>query len=214
MKLNVGKITIKQMLIYGVHRGYSKRYLNSQIKPYLLGFKNQFTIFNLKPIKYQLKSIIYLITEIIAKRQVILIVNHYKEALSLKNSLTFKRCFLLEGFWLGGFLTNFKIIKLYTNYREKNNKYLEFLRILPSFIFFINTTTDNWGLKESINLNIPMAIATGANFNLLNRTVYPVVASNETTEAQSFYAHLIKGAVIKGFQKEKLKILALRKLKK
>jgi len=98
MELNVVKLTIKQMLKYGVHMGYSKRYLNSQIKPYLLGFKNQFNIFNLKPVKYQLKSVVYLITEIIAKRQSILIVNHYKEALSLKNLLTLKRCFLLEGF--------------------------------------------------------------------------------------------------------------------
>ena len=47
MKLNLIKITIQYLLRYGIHIGYSKRYLNSQIKPYLVGFKGQFNIFNL-----------------------------------------------------------------------------------------------------------------------------------------------------------------------
>ena len=54
MKLNLVKITIHELLRYGIHIGYSKQYLNSQIKPYLVGFRGQFNIFNLKPVKYQL----------------------------------------------------------------------------------------------------------------------------------------------------------------
>ncbi len=215
MKLNLVKITIKELLRYGVHIGYSKQYLNTQIKPYLIGFRSQFNIFNLKPVKYQLKTLLYLITSLAVKRQSLLIVNHYKESLSLSNNFKIKRCFIVEGFWLGGFLTNFKTIRLYTKYTSKEtNPLLQGFKSLPSLLIFLNTTTDNWGVKEGLNLNIPLAVATGSNYNLLNKTIYPLVASNETTEAQSFYSNLIKRALIRGFHQEKLRVIPLRKKKK
>ena len=80
-------------------------------------------------------------------------------------------------------------------------------------LVFLNTTTDNWGVKEGLNLNIPIAVATGSNYNLLNKTIYPLVASNETSEAQSFYANLIKRALHKGQQLEKLRVVPLIKNK-
>ena len=215
MKLNLIKITIKELLRYGVHIGYSKQYLNNQIKPYLVGFRGQFNIFNVKPIKYQLKTLLYLITNLAAKRQSLLLINHYKESLSLSNTFRMKRCYVLEGFWLGGFLTNFKTIRLYTDYMTKDtNPLLKNFNSLPSLLIFLNTTTANWGVREGLNLNIPLAVATGSNYNLLNKTIYPLVASNETTEAQSFYINLIKRALIRGFHQEKLRVIPLKKKKK
>ena len=195
MKLNLVKITITELLRYGVHIGYNKQYLNTQIKPYLVGFRGQFNIFNLKPIKYQLKNLLGLVTTLASRRQSLLIINHYKESLYLSNTFKIKRCFIVEGFWLGGFLTNFKTIRLYTNYMSKQkNPLLQGFNSLPSLLVFLNTTTDNWGIREGLNLNIPLAVATGSNYTLLNKTIYPLVASNETTEAQSFYINLIKKA--------------------
>ena len=98
MKLNLVKITITELLRYGVHIGYSKQYLNTQIKPYLVGFRGQFNIFNLKPIKYQLKNLLGLVTTLASNRQSLLIINHYKESLSLSNTFQIKRCFIIEGF--------------------------------------------------------------------------------------------------------------------
>ena len=214
MKLNLIRITNQELLKYGIHMGYSKQYLNSQIKPYLIGFRGQFNIFNLKPVKYQLKSLLYFITNITSKRQTILMINHYKESLSLLKSFKKESCFVVEGFWLGGFLTNFKTIRLYTDYMsKKKNPLLSNLNSLPALLVFLNTTTDNWGVKEGLNLNIPIAVATGSNYNLLNKTIYPLVASNETSEAQSFYANLIKRALHKGQQLEKLRVVPLIKNK-
>lgn len=98
MQFNLIKITIQELLRYGLHIGYSRQYLNSQIKPYLVGFRGDFNIFNLKPVKYQLKALLHLITNLSSYRHSILVVNHYKEALSLNPILRTKRCFLVEGF--------------------------------------------------------------------------------------------------------------------
>jgi len=72
-------------------------------------------------------------------------INHYKESLSLyKVFKSQKRCYLVEGFWLGGFLTNFKTIRLYTNYMSKEkNPLLQDFNSLPALLVFLNTTTDN-----------------------------------------------------------------------
>ena len=213
MKLNLVKITIHELLRYGIHIGYSKQYLNSQIKPYLVGFRGQFNIFNLKPVKYQFKALLHFITNIASWRQSLLMINHYKESLSLyKVFKSQKRCYLVEGFWLGGFLTNFKTIRLYTNYMSKEkNPLLQDFNSLPALLVFLNTTTDNWGVREGLNLNIPLAVATGSNYNLLQKTIYPLVASNETTEAQIFYSNLIKRAVLRGSHQEKFNVIPLRK---
>lgn len=213
MKLNLVKITTQELLRYGIHIGYNKQYLNSQIKPYLVGFRGQFNIFNLKPVKYQLKALLYLITNLSSWRQSILVVNHYKESLSLRKCLIkSKRGYLVEGFWLGGFLTNFKTIRLYTDYMsQKKNPLLKNFKSLPALLIFLNTTTDNWGVREGLNLNIPLAVATGSNYNLLSRTVYPLVSSNETTEALSFYGNLITRALQRGSYREKERVIPVRR---
>ena len=96
---------------------------------------------------------------------------------------------------------------MYTTYLKK--KKLLNLLTLPSLLIFLNTTTDNWGVREGLNLNIPLAVATGSNYDLINKTIYPLVASNETTEAQSFYSNLIKRALATGIRKEKKKVVPL-----
>ena len=98
MRLNLIKITIQELLKYGIHVGYSRQYLNSQIKPYLIGFRGQFNIFNLKPVKYQIRALLFVIKSLASLRQSILIINHYKESLPLSKAFPEKYCFLLEGF--------------------------------------------------------------------------------------------------------------------
>ncbi len=97
MKVPLIKLPLKQLFLYGVQIGYIKKSLDQSLKPYLLGFKSKFNIFNLKQAKYQFRSILNIISNLVSYHQKILVVNHYKEVLTLSSLLQIKRCFLLEG---------------------------------------------------------------------------------------------------------------------
>lgn len=208
-QFNLIKITLQQLVKYGAHQGYLRCYLNGQLKPYFLGFKGQIIFFNLLYAAIQFKFISIIISELVSLRHKILLVNHYQEEFNLLKSMWIKRCFLLEGHWQGGFLTNFKFIRLYTQYTKSKHPHLWTLSSPPSFIFYLNTTTDNWSIEEGLHSNIPLSVATGSSFNLLKKITYPIVASNETTEVLILYINLIQAAVWKGLLKEKSEVLRI-----
>ena len=209
MKLNIIKLTLNQLLLYGVHMGYIRKFLNRHIKPYLLGFKGKFDIFNLKYTHLQLKLLLHLIVNVISLRQKILIVNNYPEMGSLLPLVNFKRCFFLDGPWIGGFLTNYKKIRLYTDYATTKQPQLFPLTTLPSLVIFLNITANNWGMKECLTLNVPLSVITGSTFNLLNQTFYPIVANNQTLEVFIFYTNLLGNASQKGLIKEQFNVFNL-----
>lgn len=209
MQLNLIKLTLNQLLQSGAHLGYTRRFLKGQVKPYLLGFKGELNIFNLKYVQNQLKTLLYIILNLVSSRLKILVVNHYPEMAILKPLLVLKRCFLLEGHWMGGFLTNFKSLRLYTTYSIQKQFQLWALTSFPALTVFLNTTTTNESLKESLHLNIPTAAIIGANTPLFDKNLYSVVANNQSTQSAILYANLIRNAVMKGLIKEKFKVLKL-----
>ena len=210
MKLNIIKLTLTQLLLYGLHMGYIRKFLNRHIKPYLLGFKGDFDIFNLKYAYLQLKLLLHLVVNIVSLRQKLLIVNNHPEMGSLLPLVNFKRCFFVDGTWVGGFLTNYKKIRLYTDYVTEQHPHLYPLTTLPSLIIFLNVTETNWGVKEGVTLNIPLSVVTGSTFNLLNRTFYPIIANNQTLEVLIFYTNLLGNACQKGLIKEQFNVFNLK----
>jgi len=129
---------------------------------------------------------------------------------SLLPLLKFKRLFFLEGAWVGGFLTNYKKIRLYTNYVTEQQPQLYPLTTLPSLVIFLNTTVDNWGFKECLILNIPTSVITGSTFQLFHQTFYPITGSNQTLESLIFYTNLLGNASRKGLIKEQFNVLNLK----
>ena len=97
MRFNLIKLTLTQLLQYGIHVGHPKTFSHRQLKPYLAGFKGKFTIFNLKHSKLQLKLICHAVTSLISLRQKILTVNHYSEMGNQLPLLNYRRIFFLEG---------------------------------------------------------------------------------------------------------------------
>lgn len=98
MQYNIIKLTLTQLLNCGAHQGYVKQFFKGQIKPYLIGYKGIINIFNLSNAHLQFKTVLRVIVNIVAKRQKILIVNHYHEELNLyKLQHQIKRCVFLEG---------------------------------------------------------------------------------------------------------------------
>lgn len=97
MKLNIIKLTLTQLLLYGTHMGYIRKFLNRDLKPYLLGFKGKFDIFNLKYTYLQLKLLLHVVINMVSLRQKLLIVNNQPEMGTLLPLINFKRCFFVDG---------------------------------------------------------------------------------------------------------------------
>jgi len=68
------KLTINQMLMSNVHIGHKKKFLNTRIKPYLLGVRNNVYILNIIHTGFQFKTVINMIINLISIRQKLLIV--------------------------------------------------------------------------------------------------------------------------------------------
>jgi len=64
-------------------------------------------------------------------------------------------------------------------------------------------------LIESSNLEIPIGSIVDTNTNFLDYINYPIIGNNKSFEAMYLYLNLIKNAVLKGRQKELLKILRI-----
>jgi ribosomal protein S2 len=69
MKYCFIKLTLKQLIVSGIHVGYSKNYLNKNIRSFLFGYYNHFTLINLYYTNFQLKLIVKLIINLIFSRQ-------------------------------------------------------------------------------------------------------------------------------------------------
>ena len=68
------KLTISQLLLSNVHVGHTKQFLKVCVKPYLLGFRNNIYILNIKQTNVQFKILINIIINLISLRQKLLIV--------------------------------------------------------------------------------------------------------------------------------------------
>jgi|TARA_R110000744_G_scaffold269171_6_gene382566 ribosomal protein S2 len=62
---------------------------------------------------------------------------------------------------------------------------------------------------EASNLEIPIASVIDSNVSLLNHVNFPVLGNNKSFEALFLYLNVIVNSVLKGKQKELLKILSI-----
>ena len=83
------KLTVNQMLISNVHLGHTKKFLNTRIKPYLLGLRNNIYILNISTTAFQFKLFINLLINLISLRKKILIIKdrdvyNFRQLLNVK----------------------------------------------------------------------------------------------------------------------------------
>lgn len=204
------KLTLVQMLWANVHLGHRRKFLNVKIKPYLLGLRNDVYILNLFKTIYQLKLIMSIITNLISLRNKLLVIKD-KDAFNFKVSLFFKNVYFYDKKWIGGLLTNFKRIKYGLKFKEENSSRggLRRMKRFPSLVFFFDVDLSFWAVAEASNLDLPIAAVIDSNINFLNIINYFVVGNNKSFESSYLYLNLLRNSVLKGHQKEILKILKI-----
>jgi len=209
LNLNL-KLTINQMLMSNVHVGHTRRFLNVKIKPYLLGYRNNIYILNISHTTAQFKIFINILMNLISVRQKLLIVRD-RDVFNFRDSLNLKNVYYYDKKWIGGALTNFKKVRHSKIFKANNNFYtgLGSMRYMPSLVFFFDSNLSKWALIETSNLEIPIVSIVDTNINLFSHINYPIVGNNKAFESMYLYLNLIRNAVLKGRQKELLKILRI-----
>ena len=204
------KLTINQLLLSNAHIGHNKRFLNNKIKPYLLGVRSNVHILNIYQTPFQFKVLINILINLVSLRNKILIVKD-RDVFNFFDLLNLKNIFYYDKKWIGGILTNFRKVRHSDRFKLENNYYnrLGSLRYMPSLVFFFDLEASKWALLEASNLEIPVAAVIDSNSSYIEHVNYPIIGNNKSFEANFLYLHLIINSILKGSQKELLKILRI-----
>lgn len=103
---------MRQMLEAGVHFGHQTRYWNPQTAPYLFGSRNKIYIIDLEKTLPMFNDAMNYLGQMAANKDTILFVGTKKSARKTVSEEA-QRCGMpyVDHRWLGGMLTNFKVIK-------------------------------------------------------------------------------------------------------
>ena len=204
------RLTANQLVLAGIYLGAKRQNLNTEIKPFILGYKDDFYILNVSFTLIQFKSLINILINLISLRQKVLVINafnfyNFGAILDLINVIYYKNK------WIGGMLTNYRVVRQY--FKSSKNKiiYKNILnmRYLPSFACFLNINYSKWALKEVLNLEIPTSSiinSNSINFKLID---YPILGNNMSSDALYLYLNVLRNSILKGKQKELLKVLSI-----
>lgn len=204
------KLTLNQMLLSNVHIGHTCRFLNVQMKPFILGYRSGIHIINISFTNFQFKIFINFLINIFSLRQKLLILKEL-DFFNFSNYLNLKNVFYYDKKWIGGALTNFRQVRRSIKFKEFNNvkSSLISLKYMPSAIFLFNVNQSKWALFEALNLDIPVGAILDTNTAFFKYINYPIVGNNKSFESLYLYLSLIKNAAIKGKQKELAKVLKI-----
>jgi ribosomal protein S2 len=139
------KFLFDKFFYYDLHIGGLKYFWNPEIKPYLLGFRNSFCIFNPYMIHRSLKHSTRFILKLIGSRKKILFLGCPK---GLEKEFSFLCSmhghYVVENY-TDGFFSNIK-----------SNIKVRFSQDPPSLIFFFDLSAGQSSRKELFDLNIPV----------------------------------------------------------
>lgn len=108
----MSNITMKEMLVAGLHFGHQTKRWNPKMKPYIFGARNKIYIINLDKTLPMFNAAYDAITSIVAKGGNILFVGTKQQAQEIiKEEATRCGMFFVNHRWLGGMLTNYQTIK-------------------------------------------------------------------------------------------------------
>ncbi len=214
---------LREMLEAGVHFGYSRSSCHPKIKPFLFGVRNDIEIFDLEKTHIALHKAKKFLENLAKEGKKILIIGTKPGIRQLveQASIELNMPYVSER-WLGGTLTNFKVIKgridYFENLRQKKssgelNKYtkkeisrfskelskierffggLVQLKELPSAVLIVDPKKEKTALRENIQMSIPIIAIMNSDTDPTEVT-YPIPA-NDTSPISVKYllGHLVK----------------------
>lgn len=223
---------LEAMLKAGVHLGHSKSKNHPSMQEYIFGIRNNISIIDLVKTKEKLGLALQFIQKIIHQGGMILFVGTRPAAQKIIKEVSEKTQmpYFTER-WIGGTLTNFKVISKRIEYmeilekekasggfdkytkKERMKKEEELvklkkifdgvrrLRRLPEILFVVNTVEDTTALREAQRSKIPIVALVDTNANI-DIIQWPIPANDDALGAVSYMTTRIGDAIWQA-QKEK-----------
>ncbi len=222
------EVTMKELLEAGVHFGHQTRKWNPKMAPYIYGKRNGIHIIDLQRTVEDFKTALNFLKEVAASGGDILFVGTKKQATEIvKEEAT--RCGMpyVNHRWLGGTLTNFKMIRKsvekYIELEELRNsgewellskkeqsrlekrlkkmqKNLEGIKEmveLPKALFVIDSVHEEIAIKEARKLGIPIVAVVDTNGDP-DLVDYPIAGNDDAIRAIKLFCSKAADAILEG----------------
>lgn len=216
--------TIRDLLEAGVHFGHRTMRWNAKMAPYIYGIRNNIHIIDLTQTAILLNEATRILREVARKKGKILFVCTKKQgAQSIKELAENNNQFYVNHKWLGGMLTNWKVISqsirkmknIESQLTNENNKLLKkelvvlnkekqklednltgikTMGTLPDLLFVIDTVKESLAINEARSLGIPVMAVIDTNSNP-DVVDYPIPGNDDSIKSIQLYCKVINEAL-------------------
>jgi small subunit ribosomal protein S2 len=219
---------IEDMLKAGMHFGHRTNRWHPKMKQFIFSSKNGIYIIDLHKTQEKMQEALEFIAKLVGEGKNILFVGTKSQVSApLKKMATETGQSYVVGKWLGGYLTNFAIVKKsvkkYLDLIEKREggkleKYTKKERLnfdreikkleervsglvslnkLPDAIFVWDLKEEETAVREAIQKHIPIIAVCDTNVNP-ELANYPIPANDDSTKTIKLILDAIQGAVVEG----------------
>lgn len=221
---------LEDMIKAGVHFGHAKSKTHPSMQPYIFGIRNTVSLLDLTKTKEKLNKALNFIKEVAAKNGLILLVGTRPAARKVIFAVAekTKMPYFTER-WIGGTLTNFKVISKRVEYMEEleraktagelvkytkkermkkeeeisklnqNFNGLRNLKRLPDALFVVDITHDDTAIREARRIKIPIVALADTNSNA-DLVNYPIPANDDALPAVGYMVGRIGEAIEEGLR--------------
>lgn len=219
---------IEEMMKAGVHLGHAKSKNHPAMQPYIFGVRSTVSVLDLIQTKEKLVVALDFIKETAARGGLILLVGTRPAARKIIMEIAekTKMPYFVER-WIGGTLTNFKVISQRVEYmerlekekaagefekytkKERMNKEEEIVRLrknfdglrpmkrLPEALFIVDITHDDTAVREARRLKIPIVALCDTNSNA-DLVTHPIPSNDDALPAVRYMVGRVGEAVEDG----------------
>ena len=221
---------MEDMLKAGVHLGHAKSKNHSAMQPYLFGVRNTISIIDLIKTKTKLAEATAFLKDVVSRGGTVLLVGTRPVSRMLVKELGAKTGmpYFAER-WIGGTLTNHKIISHRVEYMErlekekatgefekytkrerlkkeeeiakmkKNFDGLRALKKLPEAVFVVDITHDTTAVNESKIMKVPLVALVDTN-SPAQRVEYAIPSNDNALPAVRYMIGRIGDAIMEGLR--------------
>jgi small subunit ribosomal protein S2 len=219
---------MKELLEAGVHFGHQTKRWNPKMKEFIYGQRNGIYIIDLQKTIKVFKDALQYVKSLSENGKDILFVGTKKQAQdSIKDAASKSESSYVNQRWLGGLLTNFKVIrgsieklieleemredgrwdllskkeqsKLEKVYRKlsKNLGGIKAMTGVPGAMFVIDSSKEEIAIAEAQKMNLPIIAIVDTNGNPENLT-YPIPGNDDAVRAIELFANKVTEAILEG----------------
>jgi len=197
-----------------VHIGHYYWEINSVQGYMVMGIRNLISIINIYNTIYSLKRVLFIIYNLSARKQRILLANNinYEINRNFLHILDKNKLWYIDNNWTGGLLTNQKHIYVYNEKLFKKYYKIGYKSILPSFVFSSNIETNKSSIFEAMVLNIVNSSLYDSNLNFYG-ILYKIPSNDDNFVIMIFFVKILAKIYIRSMYENIKKVIQLKDLK-